>query len=92
MPRCANSASSSSPHDRKLFKFLEGPPGPGVVVRRWGVTPSEGVVDAYEGYRAAGDRAQELRGAPVQVDLEHLERVTRLQQREEGLLVVYQNS
>ena len=40
-----------------------------------GVTPREGVVDPYEGYRAVGDGAQELRDTREQADSEHLERV-----------------
>ena len=61
-----------------IFKFLEGLPGPEIAISHRGATNLEGVGNAYEGDRAAGDRAQELRGARVQANVEHLECVTGL--------------
>jgi len=79
-------------HDRMPFKRLEALPGPGVGISRWGIAPPVGVVDAYKGYGAAGDRAQELRDAREQADGKLLERVTGPQKCLEGLQIVCQDS
>jgi len=61
-----------------FFKLFKGLPGPGIAISHRSIAKPEGVVNAYEGDRAAGDRAQEPCGAWVQAEAEYLERVTGL--------------
>jgi len=83
--------SDRSAQNRELreFVFIHG--GQPCEFFEGRVTPQEGVVEVYEGNRTAGDRVQELRCVQVHGYMEHLERVTGLQQYPEGFLVVCQD-